>query len=99
MSGKYQKVAYYPGCALEGTGHAYNRSTKELGKALGLDLIELKNWNCCGAMEVKNESRSEAADLSLGAQSLDCRKDGLQHGDGAVQRLLSQSEKGGIRPR
>jgi len=51
---KYQKVAYYPGCALEGTGHAYNRSTKEVGKALGLELEEVKNWNCCGAMEVKN---------------------------------------------
>ena len=25
---KYKKVAYYPGCALEGTGHSYNRSTK-----------------------------------------------------------------------
>ncbi|MCB1546386.1 MAG: CoB--CoM heterodisulfide reductase iron-sulfur subunit B family protein [Hyphomicrobiaceae bacterium] len=50
----YQKVAYYPGCALEGTGHAYNRSTKALGKALGLKLDEVKNWNCCGAMEVKN---------------------------------------------
>ena len=54
MTDKYQKVAYYPGCALEGTGHGYNRSTKEVGKALGLDLVELENWNCCGAMEVKN---------------------------------------------
>ncbi len=54
MSGKYKNVAYYPGCALEGTGHAYNRSTKELGKALGLEITELENWNCCGAMEVKN---------------------------------------------
>jgi heterodisulfide reductase subunit B len=54
MTGKYRKVAYYPGCALEGTGHAYNRSTKEVGKALGLELVELQNWNCCGAMEVKN---------------------------------------------
>ena len=51
---KYKKVAYYPGCALEGTGHAYNRSTKAVGKALGLALDEVKNWNCCGAMEVKN---------------------------------------------
>ena len=33
---KYKKVAYYPGCALEGTGHSYNRSTKAVGKALGL---------------------------------------------------------------
>ena len=48
------KVAYYPGCALEGTGHAYNTSTKAVGKKLGLELDEVKNWNCCGAMEVKN---------------------------------------------
>ena len=54
MTGKYKKVGYYPGCALEGSGHAYNRSTKAVGKKLGLDLVELKDWNCCGAMEVKN---------------------------------------------
>jgi heterodisulfide reductase subunit B len=51
---KYRKVAYYPGCALEGTAHAYNSSTQAVGKALGLELEEVKNWNCCGAMEVKN---------------------------------------------
>ena len=34
---KDPKVAYYPGCALEGSGHSYNRSTKAVGKALGLD--------------------------------------------------------------
>jgi heterodisulfide reductase subunit B2 len=51
---KYKNVAYYPGCALEGSGHAYNKSTKAVGKALGLGLEEVKNWNCCGAMEVKN---------------------------------------------
>jgi heterodisulfide reductase subunit B len=54
VTGKYQSVAYYPGCALEETAHAYHRSTKEVGKALGLELVELENWNCCGAMEVKN---------------------------------------------
>jgi heterodisulfide reductase subunit B2 len=54
MTGQYRKVAYYPGCALEGTAHAYDRSTKEVGRSLGLDLVELDNWNCCGAMEVKN---------------------------------------------
>ena len=50
MKTDYKRVAYYPGCALEGTGHAYNKSTKEVGKALGLELDEVKNWNCCGAM-------------------------------------------------
>ena len=54
MANKSKAVAYYPGCALEGTGHAYNRSTKAVGKELGLDLVEIENWNCCGAMEVKN---------------------------------------------
>lgn len=52
--GKYRRVAYYPGCALEGSAHGYNRSTKALAKLLGLELDEVRNWNCCGAMEVKN---------------------------------------------
>lgn len=51
---RYRKVAYYPGCALEGTAHAYDVSTRAVGKALGLDLEEVPDWNCCGAMEVKN---------------------------------------------
>jgi heterodisulfide reductase subunit B len=51
---KYKKVAYYPGCALEGSAHAYDRSTRALGKELGLELVDVKDWNCCGAMEVKN---------------------------------------------
>ena len=83
MSGKYKNVAYYPGCALEGTGHAYNRSTKELGKALGLEITELENWNCCGAMEVKNVDPKLQTYLSA-AQSLDCGNDGLRHRHGAV---------------
>ena len=51
---KNKPVAYYPGCALEGSGHSYDRSTRAVGKALGLDVVEGKDWNCCGAMEVKN---------------------------------------------
>jgi heterodisulfide reductase subunit B len=48
------KVAYYPGCALEGSGGPYDRSTRALVKELGLEMHELADWNCCGAMEVKN---------------------------------------------
>ena len=51
---KLREVGYYPGCALEGTGHGYNRSTKAVASHLGLKLKEVDNWNCCGAMEVKN---------------------------------------------
>lgn len=48
------KVAYYPGCALEGTGGPYDRSTRALVSALDLEMENLKDYNCCGAMEVKN---------------------------------------------
>ncbi|MBX9811982.1 MAG: CoB--CoM heterodisulfide reductase iron-sulfur subunit B family protein [Burkholderiales bacterium] len=48
------KVAYYPGCALEGSGGPYDRSTRALVKALDLEMTNLADWNCCGAMEVKN---------------------------------------------
>jgi len=54
LSEKYKTVAYYPGCALEGTAHGYNRSTKAVAAKLGLNLVEVPDWNCCGAMEVKN---------------------------------------------
>ena len=48
------KVAYYPGCALEGSGGPYDRSTRALVKSLELEMETLQDWNCCGAMEVKN---------------------------------------------
>lgn len=48
------KVAYYPGCALEGSGGPYDRSTRALVKSLGMEMETLQDWNCCGAMEVKN---------------------------------------------
>ncbi len=47
-------VAYYPGCALEGSGNGYDVSTRAIAYALGLNLRDVKDWNCCGAMEVKN---------------------------------------------
>jgi len=71
---KYREVAYYPGCALEGTGHAYNRSTKALGKKLGLKLKEVDNWNCCGAMEVKNVDPKLQTYLSSRVMSIAANK-------------------------
>jgi heterodisulfide reductase subunit B len=51
---KLREVAYYPGCALEGTGNGYDVSTRAIARELGLKLNDVKDWNCCGAMEVKN---------------------------------------------
>ncbi len=74
---KYRKVAYYPGCALEGTGHAYDRSTRQVGKALGLDLVEVPNWNCCGAMEAKNIDPKVQTYLSSRIMAITANKMGM----------------------
>jgi heterodisulfide reductase subunit B len=40
---------YYPGCSLEVSNKAYDVSARNVAKALGVNLIELEDWNCCGA--------------------------------------------------
>ena len=49
-----KRVAYYPGCSLEGAARAYDVSTKIVARELGLELDYLEDYNCCGAMESKN---------------------------------------------
>jgi heterodisulfide reductase subunit B len=43
------KVTYYPGCSLEGTAIDYATSIEAVAGLLDLQLIELEDWNCCGA--------------------------------------------------
>lgn len=44
-----KRYAYYPGCSLESLAHSYHLSTLEVAGALGLELAEIADWNCCGA--------------------------------------------------
>ena len=41
--------AYFPGCSLHGTAVEYALSTEAVCGALGVELKELDDWNCCGA--------------------------------------------------
>lgn len=41
--------SYFPGCSLEKMAGSYRVSTAETARALGLELRELEDWNCCGA--------------------------------------------------
>jgi heterodisulfide reductase subunit B2 len=43
------KLSYYPGCSLQGTALDYDRSVKDICKKLDIDLVEIPDWNCCGA--------------------------------------------------
>jgi heterodisulfide reductase subunit B len=43
------KYAYFPGCSLHSTAKEYDLSTKAVANALGIELIEIPEWICCGA--------------------------------------------------
>jgi len=44
------RYSYYPGCTLHSSTKEYDMSTKAVCEKLGIELIELEDWNCCGAL-------------------------------------------------
>ncbi|RLI05482.1 heterodisulfide reductase, subunit B [Candidatus Bathyarchaeota archaeon] len=44
------KIPYYPGCTLKTTAKNFETSAIESAKILGVELIELPKWNCCGTV-------------------------------------------------
>jgi heterodisulfide reductase subunit B2 len=49
------KLAYYPGCVSRSTGKEMDVSTRSVCSVLGIELLELEDWNCCGATHVSSE--------------------------------------------
>ena len=43
------KLSYYPGCSLHGTALDYDHSVQEICKKLDIELVQIPDWNCCGA--------------------------------------------------
>jgi len=54
---------YYPGCSLQHHTHAYQASADEVVRALGIELHEVDDWNCCGATEYFTVNRLPAYSL------------------------------------
>lgn len=48
------RIGYYPGCSLPGTAREYDESVRALAPALGIELVEVPDWNCCGATAAHN---------------------------------------------
>ncbi len=59
------KYTYYPGCSLHSTAEEYNFSSKKVLEKLGIELEELKDWNCCGATSAHSTSDYLAHALPL----------------------------------
>ena len=60
------KIGFYPGCSLTGSSREYNESVVALAKALDIELVEIKDWICCGATAA--HALNEALSLSLPAR-------------------------------
>ncbi len=43
------KIAYYPGCSLLGSSREYDESLRAIAGPMGFDLVQVPDWNCCGA--------------------------------------------------
>jgi heterodisulfide reductase subunit B2 len=63
-----ERYTYFPGCSLESTASNYDRSARAVMRALGYELAELPDWNCCGATGA--DVLSHLLSLALPARNL-----------------------------
>jgi heterodisulfide reductase subunit B len=62
------KYALYPGCTLHSTGVEFGLSSEVVCEALGLEMVEIDDWNCCGASSA--HSMDHTLFLALPARNL-----------------------------
>ncbi|MDR3295336.1 MAG: CoB--CoM heterodisulfide reductase iron-sulfur subunit B family protein [Clostridiales Family XIII bacterium] len=62
------KYSYFPGCSMESTAKSYRLATEYVMGRIGIELIEIKDWNCCGA--TSGHALNELLGLALPARSL-----------------------------
>ncbi len=63
-----QDLSYFPGCSLATTAEESNLAMMQCSRTLGLNLIELEDWNCCGSSSAKCQGPS--LNLALSARNL-----------------------------
>jgi heterodisulfide reductase subunit B len=42
-------IGYFPGCSLNATSVEYGKSVKSVARSLDIELLEPRNWVCCGS--------------------------------------------------
>ena len=62
------KLSFYPGCSLEGMAKDYSRSVVAVFQHLGIELVEIDDWSCCGATAA--HSLDEMMAVTLPARNL-----------------------------
>jgi heterodisulfide reductase subunit B len=59
------RFSYYPGCSAHKTAKEYDASARALCHALGVELDELTDWNCCGSSTASHTNHQLSTALSL----------------------------------
>lgn len=65
---KGERYSYFPGCTSHSTAAEYDLSTKAVLKALDVELVEIEDWNCCGAAAI--HSMNKFLSLCLPARNI-----------------------------
>ena len=59
------KYAFFPGCSLESTAWDFDRSTRAVCRALGIELEDILDWVCCGSTPAHSTNPSLAVSLPV----------------------------------
>jgi heterodisulfide reductase subunit B len=57
------RYAYYPGCSSHSTARDMHESATAVANKLGIELVEIDGWSCCGATSAHQTDRGLAAAL------------------------------------
>ncbi len=77
------KICYYPGCTLKTKAKELDKYARLSAKALGVEMEEIENWQCCGA--VYPMAKDEIATKLSAVRALDYAK----HNGGKLLTLCS----------
>ena len=64
------EVSYFPGCSLATTAKESNQSLIECCRKMGIHMVELADWNCCGSSSAHSIHHQIALDLACRNLSL-----------------------------
>lgn len=66
---KKVRMTYYPGCSSQGSGRHLDESLRAVLPAVGVEIDDIEDWNCCGA-SVGHIGGGQLPNLSLTGRNL-----------------------------
>lgn len=70
------KIGLYPGCSMNGGSREYKESVIALSQVFDIELVEIPDWNCCGATAAHNLNKELSLSLPARIMAL-AEREGL----------------------